>query len=130
MDPILKKLQTLRNQYKAKDISYSLDSRRVFHGRGRCYPGLEFVCVDFFQPVLFITFFNEPPVNWLEEFMSSAESLLSPVVSAVLVQHRYRQGAPTITVWGEMPAEVYAQRGALRFLLPIAQQQNSGYFLD
>lgn len=130
MHPVIKKLQALRALYNAADISHPLDSRRVFHGRGRCYPGLEFVCVDFFQPVLSITFFSQPPVNWLEEFMSSAEPLLSPMVSAVLVQHRYQQGVPTITTWGEMPAEVYAQRGALRFLLPIARQQNSGYFLD
>jgi 23S rRNA (cytosine1962-C5)-methyltransferase len=31
-------------------IQTEIDSYRVFHGRGRTFPGLEFVTVDFFQP--------------------------------------------------------------------------------
>lgn len=131
MQPIIEKLQQLHvTQMNSAKTGSIVDSRRLFHGRGRCYPGLEFVCVDLFQPVLLITFYAEPPVKWLEEFLVLIEPLLAPTIAAILVQHRYQQGAPTITVWGILPEEVYAQRGALRFLLPIAQQQNSGFFLD
>jgi 23S rRNA (cytosine1962-C5)-methyltransferase len=131
MQAILENLQQLHVLCQSATAeSPQLDSRRIFHGRGRCYPGLEFVCVDFFQPVLLITLYSEPLGNWLEEFVASAQSLFSPGISVVLAQHRYQQGAPTEVIWGEMPAEVYARRGNLRFLLPIAQQQNSGFFLD
>lgn len=131
MQAILENLKQLNSLFQpAADNSHQLDSRRIFHGRGRCYPGLEFVCVDFFQPVLLVTLYSEPPHNWVEEFVAAAQPLFSPAISAVLAQHRYQQGAPTETVWGEMPAEVYAKRGNLQLLLPIAQQQNSGFFLD
>lgn len=131
MQVIIENLQQLHALYQSAPTgSWQLDSRRIFHGRGRCYPELEFVCVDFFQPVLLITFYSEPPPYWLDEFVGMAQPLFSPAISAVLAQHRYQQGAPTETVWGDMPAEVYAKRGKLHFLLPIAQQQNSGFFLD
>src|SRR5690606_28961780 len=94
------------------------------------YPGVEGVCLDFCQPVLLITFYSAPPTHWLEDFMALAEPLLAPLISVVLVQHRYQTGAPTEKVWGEMPAEADAQRGAQRCLLPIGQQPTSGYFLE
>jgi 23S rRNA (cytosine1962-C5)-methyltransferase len=40
------------------------------------------------------------------------------------------KNAPTETLWGNLPANVFAARGALRFHIPIAQQQNTGFFLD
>ncbi|MGY8696692.1 MAG: class I SAM-dependent methyltransferase, partial [Verrucomicrobiia bacterium] len=41
-----------------------VDSRRVFHGRGRCFPGLEFLTIDLYHPVLSIVFFDEVPEAW------------------------------------------------------------------
>ncbi len=107
-----------------------IDSYRIFHGRGRTYPGLEFITVDFFQPVILVTLFAEPPQNWLEELLSAAHPLLEKPDTACLVQHRYLAGAPSELVWGELPDEVYAQRKKLKFLLHLAQQQNAGFFLD
>lgn len=131
MQPIIYNLQRFYDTYSAEtNPDFHLDSRRIFHGRGRCFPGLEFVCLDFFQPLLLITLYAEPPDNWLSEFMQRATPFAAPLISVVLVQYRYQPGAPTKTLWGELPEEVYAQRGGLKFLLPIAQQQNTGFFLD
>lgn len=136
MQRIIDQLQQLQTTH-LKRLSASnssaclnLDSYRLFHGRGQCFSGLEFICVDVFQPVLLITLYAEPPVNWISEFIAKAEPWLAPTIVAVLIQHRYQQHAPTITAWGVLPDKVYAQRGPLRFLLPLAQQQNSGFFLD
>lgn len=127
MQPILDKLQQLQ---KKNQQSKNVDSYRVFHGRGQCFPGLEFICVDFFKPILLLTCYSEPPAGWLQELMTQASEHLSPGISGVLVQRRYLQGAPTETIWGQLPDALYAQRGELRFHLPIAQQQNTGFFLD
>lgn len=126
MDIILQRLRELRQAY---DLQPVLDSRRIFHGRGHCFTGLEFVSVDFFQSLLLLTCFSEPPAAWIETFIEKISPLLSPMITGVVVQYRYLSGAPSITVWGEMPADVYARRGDLRFALVLAQQ-NVGYFLD
>lgn len=107
-----------------------IDSYRIFHGRGRTYPGLEFITIDFFQPVILITFFAEPPPPWLEELTASARPLFDKVNTVCLLQRRYQAGAPSEILWGELPSQVYAQRKNLKFLLHLAQQQNAGFFLD
>jgi Predicted SAM-dependent methyltransferases len=135
MSPILTRLQDLQSRFAVSEPSSQatlpvLDSYRVFHGRGKTVPGLEFVCIDFFQPVLLLTCYQQPPAQWLEDFLQQAEPLFAPHIQAVLVQHRYITGAPSQVVWGELPEKVYAQRGNLRFNLYPGQQQNTGFFLD
>lgn len=136
MQPLLNNLKLLQQQYQLSVSRNSfgddiiLDSYRVFHGRGRTFNGLEFLCVDFFQPVLLLTFYSQPPINWLDNFLQQAIPLLSPMVSAVLVQERYEPKAPSRLIWGELPAQAFARRGDLNFSLHLGQQQNTGFFLD
>lgn len=127
MQVIFERLTQLQKQFSAH---HPVDSYRVFHGRGRCFPGLEFVTVDYFQPVLLVTLFNEPPEQWVEIFTREIRSLLAPAISAVILQRRYLPGAPSELLYGTLPEKTFAQRGNLRFNLHLAQQQNSGYFLD
>lgn len=35
------------------------EARRLFHGRGRCYEGLEQLTVDWLEPVLLVSVFKE-----------------------------------------------------------------------
>lgn len=144
MQPLINQLQALQQTYqslaKTSHVdteptaitaeSTALNSYRVFHGRGHQYPGLEFVCADFFQPVLLITFYNKPPDGWLEDFLDQAVAFFPPVISAVLVQNRYEIKAPSHLVWGVMPEAVFARRKQQQFVLQLGQQQNSGFFLD
>lgn len=110
--------------------SPAVDSYRVFHGRGRCYPGLEFVTVDFFQPAILITLFAEPPEFWLERVIAQAQLLLNPEQTVLVIQRRYLSQAPSEIVWGKLPEAIYARRGDSLFNLHLAQQQNVGFFLD
>lgn len=136
MQPLLASLQRLQNKYQTlseqsgKTSDILLDSYRLFHGRGQTYPGLEFVCLDFFQPVLLLTFYKEPPENWLTLFLQQAEQFFLPLIQAVLVQRRFEAKSPTETIWGQLPDETFAVRNRLRFVLHLGQQQNVGFFLD
>lgn len=108
-----------------------VNSKRVFHGRGKVWPGLEFVTVDLFDPVLLVALFHQPPDNWLTDFSRQLISTISGSrIQAVIVQHRYTQGDPSELIYGNLPEQVYAQRNNLRFLLSLAKQQNTGFFLD
>ena len=107
-----------------------IDSYRVFHGRGRTFPGLEFITVDYFQPAILITLFFEPPAHWLDKLIADICPLFDSGNSVVVVQRRYLPHAPSEIVFGELPDLIFARRGNSLFNLHLAQQQNSGYFLD
>lgn len=107
-----------------------IDSHRVFHGRGRTFPGLEFVTVDFFQPAILITLFAEPPEQWLNDLFKQIRPLFASLSSVLVVQRRYITNAPSEIIWGELPESIYARRRNTQFNLHLAQQQNSGFFLD
>ncbi|WP_039913513.1 class I SAM-dependent methyltransferase [Cellvibrio mixtus] len=127
MNVVFDRLELLAEKIRTCEI---IDSYRVFHGRGQVFPGLEFVTVDFFQPVILLTLFSEPPHGWLAELLIGSRVLFDEKKTALLVQRRYIAGAPSEILWGSLPEHCSARRGKLEFSLHLAQQQNSGFFLD
>jgi len=105
------------------------DACRLFHGRGHCYPGLSYINVDWFMPVLFITLYQEPEVFEWNSFVKKLE-LSQLDIDVVLVQRRYIKGAPIDSLCGKLPSSVVAQEGGLEFCLSFGQKQNVGFFLD
>jgi len=101
-----------------------LESRRLFHGRGQCYAGLGHVLVDWFEPVLLVTLYDD----WddLEAFLRAVESDFPNVV----VQRRHLAGAPVEILRGEIPRDHRAREGELEFRLNLHANQNHGFFLD
>lgn len=127
MDVIIERLALLAEKIQSQSL---IDSFRVFHGRGQTFPCLEFVTVDFFQPVILVTLFAEPPENWLDDLLVKSRALFDENKTALLVQRRYLAGAPSELCFGVLPEQSVARRGNLQFSLHLAQQQNSGFFLD
>lgn len=127
MNVIIERLVSLREKIRTEEL---IDSYRVFHGRGRTFPGLEFATIDFFQPVILLTLFAEPPQAWLPDLVAAARGLFDESKTTLLVQRRYLAGTPSEVIWGNLPEQCVARRGSLQFSLHLAQQQNSGFFLD
>lgn len=127
MKLLLEKLEALQARLRQQPL---IDSYRLLHGRGRCFDKLDFLNVDFFQPVLLLVFYREPPEGWLEELITILRPQLNDQLSCVLVQRRYLTNAPSMVVLGELPEQVWARRGQLLFHLHLNAQQNSGFFLD
>lgn len=119
---------SLLEQVEIKLSEAGADSRRLFHGRGRCYPGLEQVCVDSFAPALLVTFFeeHEGEAELCEQLWQLAEPRGYRGLAA---QRRYLPGAPVEWPCGQAVAELVARRGDLKFPLTFARQ-NVGFFLD
>jgi len=53
-------LATLHAHLLTALASAPAETRRLFHGRGRCWPGLEQLTVDWLQGVILVALFKEP----------------------------------------------------------------------
>lgn len=127
MERIFKQLASTISDLPSEPVN----SRRIFHGRGQTYPGLEFLTIDLYDPVLVVTLFAAAPENWEETFFSQLKEMVSATrIEAVQLQRRYLKDVPSETIYGTLPGEIFAQRGEQRFQLKIGTRQNSGFFLD
>lgn len=104
---------------------------RLFHGRGHIEPGLEWLTLDRYPPLAFLTFFAEPPAGFAHELAAAVRARAGTLdIDCLLVQHRYAPGAPLETVFGEPPAEPVAVEAGLRYHLDFQRGQNIGFFGD
>lgn len=112
------------------------ETRRLFHGRGRCWPGLEQLTADWLQGVLLVTLFKEPQPEELEALRRTLGQLTTaPAWAAsqsrhLVLQHRYRPDSACEWLSGE-PLETWdIVENGLRFRLDLGRNQNTGLFLD
>ncbi|WP_407637605.1 class I SAM-dependent methyltransferase [Enterovibrio calviensis] len=111
--------------------------RRVFHGRGRCYEGLEQITADWLgQGVLQIAIFKEAEPAFyqalregIEQFCQS-DTWINAGGTTVVLQHRDREGAETETLVGEQPQQINVVENGLTYKLDLGKRQNNGLFLD
>lgn len=105
------------------------EARRLFHGRGRVFPGFEDLTVDSYGSLALVILHQPRPPEWLAEL---AGLLLHevPEATAVLLQERFLPNAPSRVLVGEIPAEVDAVESGLRYRLRLGQGQNVGFFPD
>lgn len=106
------------------------ESRRLLHGRGGYFDGLEHVAIDWFAPVLLVTLYaaNDSNPSLVEGLVAAAEE--NPEIMAVVVQERHLPKAPKRTVYGELPERTVATESGLSYHLALDRNQNHGFFLD
>lgn len=105
------------------------ECRRLFHGRGRCFPGYEQMVIDWYPPCAVIRLYAETPSPVIEALCHYFES--ENRVETLLLQVRY-QGANVEhrVLFGEAPESMIAQENGLSYEVFPNQFQNSGLFLD
>jgi 23S rRNA (cytosine1962-C5)-methyltransferase len=112
------------------------ETRRLFHGRGRRWPGLEQVTVDWMQGVVLVSLFKEPEPAQLEALkqllMEITESAAwkKSAAHTLLLQHRYLPQSTTEWLLGEAIEQWTITEGGLRYKVDLGQKQNNGLFLD
>lgn len=104
------------------------ETRRLFHGRGRCWPGLEQLTVDWLQGVLLVALFKEPDAAQLEALKHLLQTEFGTYTIAL--QHRYLPQSTTEWLSGDPVDELTITEGGLRYLIDLGKKQNSGLFLD
>lgn len=112
------------------------EARRLFHGRGRQWPGLEQITVDWLQGVLLVSLFREPQEEELAELKQRLLDLASSTAwqhsqaHTLVLQHRYRLDSASEWLVGEPLDEWLISENGLRFKLDLGRKQNNGLFLD
>jgi len=126
----------LQQQLTAALSSVPDEVRRLFHGRGRRWPGLEQVTVDWLQGVLLVALFRQPEGAELAALKQMLLALgQEPAwrqsgAHSLLLQHRYLPDSPTEYLLGEALEEWLVSENGLRFKLDLGKKQNNGLFLD
>lgn len=104
-------------------------ARRVFHGRGGCYSGLDWLTIDDFGSGLWVVLFREPAAAEWQKMVALLESCKS-ARDFGCIQHRYERPARCEWLWGDPPESLKAREGNLQFALQLGGRQNTGYFMD
>ncbi|WP_277962157.1 class I SAM-dependent methyltransferase [Pseudomonas sp. RIT-To-2] len=108
------------------------ETRRLFHGRGRCWPGLEQITVDWLQGVLLVSLFREPAAEELAALKPMLLQLAqaTPQAHSLIVQHRYLPDSSAEWLLGEPVDSWLIDEDGLRYQLDLGRKQNIGLFLD
>ena len=102
------------------------EARRVFHGRGKCWPDLEQINVDWLEGILQVSLFRKPSADTL----AALQSMLLSLQQRVLLQHRYEVPCRAQWLAGEPVEQWLIHEHGLAYLLDLGSRQNSGLFLD
>ena len=105
------------------------EPRRIFHGRGHMYPGLEHINVDWYPPVLLIAAYSEvASVDQLAQLILEADK--HGQIESVIHQSRSSQGSTANYLKGEAgPPHVVSEHG-VKYEVQPGVNQNVGLFLD
>ncbi|WP_347905346.1 class I SAM-dependent methyltransferase [Pseudomonas purpurea] len=129
-------LHTLHDLLLTALASAPEETRRLFHGRGRRWPGLEQLTVDWMQGVVLVALFKEPEHAQLEALKQMLMELTeSPTwatsgAHTLLLQLRYLPQSTTEWLLGEAIDEWTLTEGGLRYRVDLGKKQNNGLFLD
>ena len=117
---------TLHQHLLASLSSPPAEARRLFHGRGRQYPGLEQITVDWLEGLLLVALFRPPT----DAAMQALQDMLLSLRLPVLLQQRYLPDCPALWLAGEPVEQWQIHENGLTYLLDLGTRQNNGLFLD
>lgn len=131
----------LRSRFEQHLSAHPQETRRLFHGRGRRFAGLEQLTADWLGGQLLITLFIEPDADFLAELTQGLQTFAEHQLGqpdlcqqgagrAILVQHRKRAGSPIEVLWGTFESRPVIIEHGLHYQLGLGSNQNHGLFLD
>ncbi len=123
--------ENLESQLLEQIKDKTAEFMRLFHGRGGCYEGWEFLTIDSIDTVLSIAYFNEIEEEQEQQLYTLFTKLFDTgVYKALILQRRYLPKAPTELLFGELADKTYALENGISYKLNLLDNQNSGFFPD
>ncbi|WP_426205353.1 class I SAM-dependent methyltransferase [Pseudomonas sp. TWP3-1] len=129
-------LATLHAHLLTALTSPPAETRRLFHGRGRCWPGLEQLTVDWLQGVVLVALFKESEPAHLADLKALLMTITGSTqwqqsgAHTLLIQHRYLPQSTAEWQLGAEIDELTIVEGGLKYLVDLGRKQNAGLFLD
>lgn len=103
---------------------------RLFHGRGKMWPGFEHLSIDIFQSVILITTYKEITDAAKTELVETIKSISALKYECILLQKRYVKNAEVEILYGHLPENIFAVENSEKYLINLMNPQNIGFFLD
>ena len=108
----------------------AVQMRRIFHGRGHTYDGLDFMVLDWYPPVLFVALFRPVEDDWLASLCDALWQHKPDGASAMVVQKRQGADTQAQVVYGELPNRHIGCEGEAKYHINLNNSQNIGIFID
>jgi 23S rRNA (cytosine1962-C5)-methyltransferase len=106
------------------------NAKRLFHGRGQTYPGLETITLDWYPPLLILTLYADFAQEWLQQISRGLQKLLGDRLGCLVCSQRRAQQESGRILYGSLSESHFAEENGLRYLLDPLAQQNIGIFPD
>lgn len=124
-------LQTVINEVNNNLVQRNEEFKRLFHGRGGCFEGFEFLTIDSIDTLLLVCFFQEPNLEQEEAILDFCKQVCQEFDYVTLVlQRRYLKQVPNEVILGSLPQESVAKEAGLSYGLNLKDNQNIGFFAD
>ncbi len=127
MQVIVQTLQALKN---AKFDVEKPTAQRLFHGRGRQFPGLEHLTIDRYGSVVWVVLYRQPEIAWLNALKQILVEHLEGTDWNCSIQHRYAKPVKVEELLGEPVEKCFVEEAGLKYWVHFKDRQNVGFFLD
>lgn len=123
------RLEQLQKHIEKEARSSNEEFKRLFHGRGGLYEDYRHLTVDSIDTIVSVAlYFEEPNEKELIEMLKSFTCKAG--YKTLVIQRRYRKGAPSEIVIGEIPKSLHVIENGMKLKLNLLSNKNSGYFPD
>ena len=95
-------MQIVRDEI-ARNLPRSGEARRLFHGRGHCFPGYNDLVIDALPPVIMVTLYEQRPQAWLDELVQMLDATLQDRPEIIFLQERFLHDEPGRLLRGKLP---------------------------
>ncbi len=126
----------LEQQLAIDEVSREREVRRLFHGRGQCWPGLEQLTADWQGEQLIVSLFKAQDEAFVSELKQGLVTLAQSEIwqqlqaKGIGLQHRYQHGTSFEIVCGDIESHPVVVENGLKYQMDVGKNQNSGLFLD
>ena len=111
-------------------ITSPVEAIRLFHGRGKCFEGWEFLTIDYYPPVILVVLYQPLTEMKLKGLAQVIFDLQTPLATSVVIQHRYQRPFVAEILFGDPPLKHYALEDGFKYQLNPIDNQNIGFFMD